>query len=213
LAALKENRDAFGRPIARLDKENAPSPGHTRAKDTASAVAKGLSRFLNFISGGNEDRKGGWSPTPDQIDYVIGQVTGGIGRELLKIEQSASALGKGEELPPYKIPVIGRFYGDAAGQAAQAGKFYDHVKDLSQFEREIKGRIERHEDYSQIIRENPEARLWRKANTIENEISALNKRKRELIAKDAPAAQIKHIEELKKNKMARFNEEYERAVR
>jgi len=213
LAALKENRDAFGRPIARLDKENAPSPGHTRAKDTASAVAKGLSRFLNFISGGNEDRKGGWSPTPDQIDYVIGQVTGGIGRELLKIEQSASALGKGEELPPYKIPVIGRFYGDAAGQAAQAGKFYDHVTQLSQFEREIKGRIERHEDYSQIIRENPEARLWRKANTIENEISALNKKKRDLIAKDAPAAQIKHIEELKKNKMARFNEEYERAVK
>jgi len=213
LAALKENRDAFGRPIAKLDRDSAPSPGHTRAKDTASAVSKELSRFLNFISGGNEDRKGAWSPTPDQIDYVIGQVTGGIGRELLKIEQSASALGKGEEVPPYKIPVLGRFYGDAAGQAAQAGKFYDRVTQLSQFEREIKGRTERREGTESIYRDHPEARLWRKANRVENEISDLNKRKRDLIAKNAPAAQIKQIEELKKNKMATFNKEYESATK
>ena len=213
LAALKENRDSFGRPITRPDNESAPSPGHTRAKDTASAVSKGLSRFFNYISGGNEDRKGGFSPTPDQIDYVFGQITGGIGRELLKIEQSASSLGSGEELPPYKIPLLGRFYGDAAGQAAQAGKFYDRVKELSQFEREIKGRIERKESYSEILKKNPEARLWRKANSVENEISALNKKKRDLIEKDAPKDQIKRIEEIKKRKMQQFNQEYDRAVK
>jgi DNA-binding transcriptional MerR regulator len=213
LAALAENRDSFGRPIAKQDRATAPTPGHTRAKDNASFVSKELSHFLNFISGGNQDRKGAWSPTPDQIDYVIGQLTGGIGREMIKLEQGAAALGTGEEIPPYKIPVIGRFYGDAAGQAAQSGTFYDNVTKLSKFENEIKGRMSRNESYSEILRVNPEASLWRKANRIENEISALNKRKRDLVAKDAPVAQIKQIEEMKRKKMEAFNKEYERAVK
>lgn len=213
IIALAENKDAFGRQIYKKDRETAPSPGHTRAKDTASTFSKEMSKFLNYMSGGNEDRKGAFSPTPDQIDYVIGQVTGGIGRELMKIDQSLKSLGTGEELPPYKIPVVGRFYGDAASQAAQSGTFYENVTKLSQFEREIKGRIERHESYSEILRENPEARLWRKANTIENEISALNKRKRELVEKNASPAQIKHIEEQKRKKMEAFNKEYERTTK
>jgi hypothetical protein len=213
IIALKENRDSFGRPIARLDRDTSPSPGYSRAKDTASEFSKKLSEFLNFISGGDKDKKGGFSPTPDQIDYVIGQVTGGVGRELLKIDQSLRSLGTGEEIPPYKIPVVGRFYGDAAGQAAQAGKFYDSVTRLSTFERQIKGRMERGESYSSILRDNPEARLWRRANTVENEISALNKKKRDLIEKDAPKDQIKRIEEIKKRKMQQFNQEYERAVK
>lgn len=213
IIALAENKDPFGRPIYKKDRDTSPSPGHTRAKDTASTFSKEMSRFLNFLSGGNEDRKGAFSPTPDQIDYVIGQVTGGVGRELMKIDQSLRSLGSGEELPPYKIPVVGRFYGDAASQAAQSGTFYSNVTKLSQFEREIKGRIARKEGTESIYRENPEARLWKKANRIENEISDLNKKKRDLIAKDAPAAQIKRIEEMKRNKMAAFNKEYEQATK
>jgi hypothetical protein len=213
IIALAENKDAFGRPIYKKDRDTSPSPGYTRAKDTASTFSKEMSRFLNFLSGGNEDRKGAFSPTPDQIDYVIGQVTGGVGRELMKIDQSLRSLGSGEELPPYKIPVVGRFYGDAASQAAQSGTFYSNVTKLSQFEREIKGRIARKEGTESIYRENPEARLWKKANRIENEISDLNKKKRDLIAKDAPAAQIKRIEEMKRNKMAAFNKEYEQATK
>jgi hypothetical protein len=213
IIGLAENRDSFGRPIYKKDRDTSPSPGHTRAKDTASTFSKETSRFLNFLSGGNEDRKGSFSPTPDQIDYVIGQITGGVGRELMKIDQSLRSLGSGEELPPYKIPVVGRFYGDAASQAAQSGTFYNNVTKLSQFEREIKGRIARKEGTESIYRENPEARLWKKANRIENEVSDLNKKKRELIAKDAPAAQIKRIEELKRNKMATFNKEYEQAAK
>lgn len=211
IIALAENKDAFGRPIYKKDKDTAPTPGSSRAKDTASTFSKEVSKFLNFMTGGSEDRKGGFSPTPDQIDYVIGQVTGGIGRELMKIDQSLRSLGSGEELPPYKIPVAGRFYGDAAGQAAQSGTFYENVTKLSELEREIKGRTDRREGTESIYRENPEARLWRKANRVENDISALNKKKRELVAKNAPAAQIKLIEEQKRNKMAAFNKEYEAA--
>ena len=45
------------------------------------------------------------------------------------------------------------------------------------------------------------------------EISDLNKRKRELTAKNAPAAQIKQIEERKRKMMESFNKEYEAAKR
>jgi hypothetical protein len=60
-----------------------PTPGFTRAKDTASAFSKMTSEALNYLSGGSKYRPGIFSPTPDQIDYLIGQATGGVGRDLV----------------------------------------------------------------------------------------------------------------------------------
>ena len=34
--------------------------------------------------------RGMFSPTPDQLDYLIGQIAGGVGREALKIDQTLS---------------------------------------------------------------------------------------------------------------------------
>jgi hypothetical protein len=211
IIALAENKDAFGRPIYKKDRDTAPTPGHTRARDTASEFSKITSKFFNTITGGNEDKKGLFSPTPDQIDYVIGQLTGGVGRELMKVEQSTKAAVTGEALPAYKIPLVGRFYGDAAGEAAQSAKFYERVTSLSEYEKQLKGKRDRNESTADLVKNNPEGYLWQRANRIENEISALNKRKRELISKNAPAAQIKQIEELKRRKMEAFNKDYERA--
>jgi len=81
--ALSENKDWTGKEIAREDMNPlAPTPGHTRAKDVASEAGKVVSKAVNKATGGTEFQPGGLSPTPDQIDYIIGQVTGGVGREL-----------------------------------------------------------------------------------------------------------------------------------
>jgi hypothetical protein len=206
VAAIMENRDAFGRPIAKEDRATNPSPGYTRSRDTASAISKGLSEFLNYASGGTKYQKGLVSPTADQLDFLIGQATGGVGREVMKTEQAITSLVTGEELPSYKVPLVGKFYGDIGSQAAQSNKFYDNITNMANHEAEIKGRRKNREDVSGYLEEHPEARLWSQANTLENEISKLNREKKDLIERKAPRERIKRIEDKKTQIMTRFNE-------
>jgi len=118
-----------------------------------------------------------FSPTPDQIDYLGGQITGGLGREIAKTSMMFESLYTGEELPAYKLPLTGRFYGTAEGQANESSKYYSNLKKLNIHEANIKGRIKDREPIGEYIKDNPEAKLWRMANTIENNISKLKKRK------------------------------------
>lgn len=182
LAALAENKDSTNRPIAREDFNSLnPTPGFTRAKDTASAISKGLAYGINAITGGTDYKPGEFSPSPDQIDYLIGQVTGGVGREAMKVEQTATALVTGEDLPAYKIPIVGRFYGDATGQSSQGNAFYKNLREINKHENQIKGMIKAGEDPTQYRLDNPESRLITQANYTERAVQKLRKQRRALL--------------------------------
>jgi len=207
IVALAENRDWTGKPIAKKDiRETDPTPGYTRAKETASWFSKNLAEFLNYATGGTQYRPGVFSPTPDQIDYLIGQLTGGVGREVMKAEQTARAAVTGEELPTYKIPLVGRFVGETKEQAAQSAKFYDNIRLLNEHENEITGRRKNREPVDEYMSENPEARLYGAANNVERTVQALRKRKAEMIKKEAPKEDIKAIDKRITEIMTRFND-------
>lgn len=76
--ALSEERHYAGRTIAR-ESRNPATPGHSLYKDTASSLGKLISEGVNLATGGNKYVAGALSPTPDQIDYLIAQITGGVG--------------------------------------------------------------------------------------------------------------------------------------
>jgi hypothetical protein len=206
LAALESNKDAFGRPIYKEDRATNPTPGYMRSRENASEMSKGISYFLNLATGGGKYSKGLLSPTADEIDYVIGQVTGGLGREIMKTGQTVKAAGTGEDLPAYRVPLLGRFYGETESNAAEAQRFYNNVTKMADHENEIKGRIKNKESVASYYRDNPEARLYQQANTIENQINALNKQKKEFIERDLPKDRIKRIENQKALIMKRFND-------
>ena len=209
IAAIIENKDTFGRPIAREDRATNPTPGYTRARETASYLGKELSYFLNLASGGTKYQKGLVSPTPDQIDFLVGQATGGVGREISKVEQTVTATVTGEELPTYKVPLVGKFYGDVQSQAAQANRFYDNVTRMANYENEIKGRRKDGVATADFFRDHPEARLWQQANRLENQISTINREKKDLLEKNAPAVRIKQLDERKTRIMTQFNNQVE----
>ena len=212
IVALTENRDWTGKPIARKDFSSLdPTPGYTRAKDTASWFSTQLAKYLNFASGGTEFKPGTLSPTPDQIDYLIGQAFGGIGRELLKAEQTVTKTATGEELPPYKIPVVGRFYGETKSSAAESSRFYKNMTKLNEHENEIKGRRENRQPVSEYLKENPEARLAPMARKTYSDIQKLRKRKEQLLERDAPRESIKQVELMMTKKMQAFNARVEAA--
>lgn len=207
LAALSENRDAFGRPIYKKDQATNPTPGYMRSREGSSEISKQVSYFLNLASGGGKYSKGLVSPTADEIDYVVGQVTGGVGRELLKTGQTIKAASTGEDLPAYRIPLAGRFYGETESNAAESQRFYTNVTKMADYENEIKGRIKNKEPVGPYLKENPEARLWQAANSTENQINALNKQKKDFIERGLPKERIKRIENQKAVIMKRFNDQ------
>lgn len=210
IVALTENKDWTGKPIARKDFSNLdPTPGYTRAKDTASLFSTQIAKFLNYASGGTEFKPGVLSPTPDQIDYLIGQATGGLGREALKVEQTVTKTITGEELPSYKIPLVGRFYGETKSSAAESSRFYKNMTELNEHENEIKGRREKRQPIGDYFQENPEARLAPMARKTYADIQKLRKRREMLVERDAPRESVKAVENQITTKMRMLNERVE----
>lgn len=207
LAALAENRDWTGKPIAREDFNSLrPTPGYSRAKDTASELSKAIAYWANLATGGTDYKPGLISPTPDQIDYLIGQFTGGVGREYLKAEQTATSLWTGEELPAHKIPLLGRFYGDTAGQSAEGTRFYNNLREINLHRAEIEGRRRDRQDVSGYLRENPAARLglWGPPK-VENQVRKLREAKRDALEK-GQTGRVKMLDARITALMKQFNE-------
>jgi hypothetical protein len=164
-----------------------------------------LAEFLNLASGGTAYQPGVLSPTPEQIEYLVGQAFGGVGREAIKLTTSIEKTVTGEELPPYKIPLYGRFVGETKSSAAESNKFYKNMEKLNRLDLEVKGRRENKEPVGDFLRENPEARLLPLANKTYKDVQALRKRRKELLERDAPRESIKQVEEMITKRMRSLN--------
>ena len=205
IAAFAENKDAFGRPISKEDKALAPTPGYKRSRDSANVLFQGLAYGLNYITGGGEKGIGLLSPTAEQLSYIAGQYTGGVGKLAVQTAEYAKAKVIGEELQPYQIPIVGKLYGDINTPAAVSGKFYENITEMSKHENIIKGM--KGKEKTEYIKDNPEAQLWHRANYVENEIARLKKERKALKERNAPDAQIKRKDERIKEVMEAFNKE------
>jgi len=207
IIALGENKDFSGRPIAKDDINSLnPTPGYTRAKDNASAVGKGLAYAVNLLSGGSEFKKGVISPTPDQIDYLIGQVTGGVGREALKVEKSISAGIKGEELATFNIPIVGRMIGDIKQKTVETSRFYDNIKVMNEHQQEIDGRLKQGEDIDSYLDKYPEATMYKYADKVYNKITKLKQKRKKLKESGGSDADLKSYDDAILEVMTAFNE-------
>lgn len=195
--ALAQNTDWTGKPIYRENLSGLdPDPGFKLAKDSATPIAKGVAEAINYITGGTDYTPGGWSPTPDQIDYLVGQLTGGVGRELGKATSTIAAPLTGEELPAYKIPLVGRLYGNTSGASGESQKFYENVTRANEAENEIKGRLKAGLSVADYLRENPAAMaMAAQGNAAERQASLLRSIRRGIVEQDPPdkAARVREI--------------------
>jgi hypothetical protein len=207
VVAIFENKDWTGKPISKEDIFSLrPTPGYTRAREGANWLAKEVSEFLNYASGGTKYQPGVLSPTPEQIEYLVGQVFGGVGREAIKLTTTIDKTITGEDLPPYKIPLYGRFVGETKSAAAESNKFYKNMEKLNRLDLEVKGRREDREPIGDFMRENPETRLLPLANKTYKDVQALRKRRAALLERDAPRESIQAVENMITRKMQALNE-------
>jgi hypothetical protein len=209
IAAVDANRDWTGRPIAR---ENFSSlderPGHERAKDTASIWSEYLSRGINRISGGTEHKPGLLSPSPDHIDYLVAQYAGGFVREVNKAIGAAGAAARGDDVPTSKIPLIGRFYGNAEGPNAVRTAYFENIKRLNAHENEVKGRSRPGGagDVAGYYARHPEAVLWQAANREGNAIANMQKARREMEKMGIERERLREMDRLIAQRMQAFND-------
>jgi len=204
---LSQNKDWTNNQISREDiNQNAQTAGFTRTKDKTWSGYVEIARFINKLTGGTEYTAGNISPTGDAIDYLVGQAFGGVGRELSKAGTTAEALLTGEELPPYKVPLVGRFYGDAKGQAAQSSEFYNNLRMLGKHETEIKGRRADNIGTQEYRKENPEAALIAHAKQSDKIVRNLRKLKESKVEAGAPASEVKAVDERITKQMQKLNE-------
>lgn len=212
IVSLGMNKDWTGKPISRDDFNSLnPTPGFTRSKDVASAPAKWLAEAINTLTGGTKYKQGIASPTADQIEYLVGQVTGGVGREVGKIATTVETMFSGEELPEYKMPLIGRFYGATDGQSSQGNAFYTNLRVMNEHEATIKGLRKDHKgrEAMEYIRDNPESRLFQAANQAERRVSELRKMKRKAMEAGAGKERVKLIENRITSEMLKLNQRVE----
>ena len=210
--AISENKDWTGKAIFREDYNKLrPTPGFTRARETASFSGMALAKVFNAITGGDKYTPGLYSPTPEEIDYLANQAMGGIGREITKTERVIKGLSQGEEVPPYMVPLIGRFYGKASGEASETSNYYTNIKKMNMHEAEITGLRKDRKPIAEYIHDNPEAKYWRYAKSTQADIAKLNKRRQALLDHGHKEA-ARTINSLIKRRMAKFNEVVEKAA-
>jgi hypothetical protein len=207
IIALAENKDFSGKPISRDDINSLnPTPGYTRAKDNASALSTGLAYAVNLLSGGTDFKKGVISPTPDQLDYLIGQITGGVGREVLKVEKAIGATISGEDLATFNIPIVGRMVGDVKQKTVETSRFYDNIKSMNEHQQEIDGRLKEGEDIEAYLDKYPEAGLYKYADKVYNKITKLKQERKKLKESGATDNDLKGYDEAILAVMMGFNE-------
>jgi len=168
--------------------------------------------MINWATGGDQYSPGILSPTPDAIDYVLQQATGGVGREVSKLAQLAQTSVTGEDFPFYKMPMVGRFAGSATGPTSIRDDFYEHIKQVNIAADGLKGRLHNPDDRADApayAREHPEARLLHMSNQIQDRLSALQKQRKALLAHGGSREQVALKEQQITALMSRFNQRVE----
>ena len=205
--ALGENRDFAGREIYTEDYNSLdPTAGYERNRRGASVVGDAIARAIDYATGGDGYTRGALSPTADAVDFLIGQATGGVGREILKVTATTEALITGEDLPNYKIPIVGRMIGDANEEAAVSRRFYEGIKEMNQYKRALDKMEDQGKDVTPYLADNPEAEFAYDAQSYESDISELRKLKRQLEDEDAPRDEIDAVTEEMQMLMNEFNQ-------
>jgi hypothetical protein len=212
IVALAENKDFTGKPIFRDDINSlSPTPGYTRGSQNSFAITEALAYGINILTGGSEFKKGALSPTPDQIEYLVGEAFGGVGREALKVGRGIESLATGEELATYNVPIVGRLTGNVQQQAAQRSKFFNNIRRLNEHQAEIEGRLLQGDDISDYIDQYPEASLYQAGDKIYNQITKLRRTKKVLEESGAGKDDLKSIDETILSLMSSLNEIYDSA--
>jgi len=181
-----------------------------RTKESGSEWGKEIARWMNKLTGGTDYTKGGWSPTGDDIDFLASTYLGPVLGSIHKTYEYAKAKVAGEEVPAYKVPVLGRFQGEIDTKPVITSRFYTNLNAMYEHELTLKNLRGDPQATAQYYKDNPEARAWRMAEGYEANINKINATKKQQEMNGAPKAVLQRLDNIKIIKMNQFNDVVEK---
>jgi len=204
------NKNSFGQTISRQDSYTRPTPGYLRTKETGTSAGKEFARWMNLFTGGTDFAKGAWSPTGDDIDFLVSSVTGPVVGSLAKTVKFIEAKQTGEEVPAYKVPILGRFQGELDSKPVITSRFYNNINAMYEHELTLKNLSKDRIAKRKYMQEHPEARAYKFAEQYEAKINNINADKKKLQMAGRPQEQIDRLDNKKIIIMNRFNDQLEK---
>jgi hypothetical protein len=151
LAQLATNREWNGRSIM-PDDYGGRKPDSQRFWPDASSASRGITRWLNNVTGGDEFEPGWIDVSPETLDHLTKFVATGVFNELWRASKEvhrqgyAALTGEQEEVLLRNVPILRRFYRQRSPFGSHA-EFRDIRNDLlrerdraSQHRRRMEGR-------------------------------------------------------------------------
>ena len=142
--------------------------------DSATPWAKGLQKRSTPSPVAPNTRREVGPPTPDQIDFVIGQLTGGIGRAVGKVAATATAPFT-ERLPLPRSLNWSAVVRRHRWPLGQSDKFYENITKANEVENEIKGRVRDGISVSDYLADHPGAITRSTRKRWQRQVAALRK--------------------------------------
>jgi hypothetical protein len=207
---LGTGQDFAGRPISKQVNANDPRPGYLLGRENAQrlpsgAIYKEAAKVINAATGGRDFSKGALSPTPEEVKYAVMAVGGGLLRELEKGTNSAILASRGQDVPPYQVPLFGALYGEVDDAQVQRTRYYANVDKIKGLDAEMKAlRSAKRPDEARALQaEDPRSHLAGVASDVGQQLSMLN----HLAAgkMDDPVA-LKRLDEKRTAAMKRLND-------
>ncbi|MBX9607280.1 MAG: hypothetical protein K2Y51_13730 [Gammaproteobacteria bacterium] len=109
------NEDFAGRPVRKEQPPYAvPSPNSQLYFNSVSTTFKNLTAWLNAATGGDELTPGWADINPENLDYIAGFLTGGVGQAVARtLDLPVKALDDEQDIKSSDIPFYRRFRGEA----------------------------------------------------------------------------------------------------
>ena len=204
------NTNGFGQTISKQDSYKRPTPGYTRTKESGSDWGKEFARWMNKLTLGTDYTKGGWSPTGDDIDFLASTYLGPVLGSIHKTYAYAKAKLSGEEVPAYKVPVLGRFQGETDSKPVITSRFYTNLNAMYEHEFTLKNLRDNPQATAQYYKDHPDARGWRIAEGFDAKINQINAAKKQQEMNHAPKEVLQRLDNVKIIQMNKFNDAIEK---
>ena len=204
------NKNSFGQTISRQDSYTRPTPGYLRTKETGTSAGKEFARWMNLMTRGTDFSKGAWSPTGDDIDFLVSSVTGPVVGSVARTIKYGKAKMAGEEVPAYQTPVLGRFEGELDSKPVITSRFYNNINAMYEHELTLKNLSKDPVAKKEYLKEHPEARAYKFAEQYEAKINDINATKKKFQMAGRPQEQIDRLDNKRIILMNRFNDQLEK---
>ena len=121
------NKDDLGNSIRSMAAQRGDAPRAYSGKADTGDIYRSTAMLMNRIGGGDEVTKPvAWLDyAPEDIEYMVGKVTGGAGNTLQQLVRAATRSVHGLDIAPGDIPVTGRLVGSQRRERTTQRVFYE----------------------------------------------------------------------------------------